>query len=310
MQQTVIVTGGLGFIGKAIASKFRSQNYYVIGIGHGDFAVDAVSKGIFHEWHKASLSIENLKKIERKADTIVHCAGGSTVGISLEQPYLDYHKTVNSTLELLEYIRINSPASKLIYLSSAAVYGSRDDEKIKEIDTPNPVSPYGFHKLASENVCHSYAHCFNIDVTIIRLFSIYGRGLQKQLFWDAANKIMSASDNPVVFFGTGSETRDWLYIDDVTSLVSTSANQCRAGFEIYNGCSGRKISVKDILFLLRKHLNRESVSIDFNQKVKPGDPLYYWGDTDKVKSIGWSPMTDVETGVKAYAEWFLNKWYD
>jgi UDP-glucose 4-epimerase len=303
MSKIVIITGGLGFIGRNIARTFKANNYYVIGIGHGDITDETLKSTDFDEWFQESISIENLKKIGRKADTIIHCAGGSTVGISITEPYLDYHKTVNSTLELLEFIRLYSRESSLIYLSTAAVYGAKDDSPIKESDSTHPVSPYGFHKLASENICKSYAHCFDVNVSIVRLFSIYGEGLQKQLLWEACNKIMKA-EGKAVFFGKGTETRDWLHVKDAASLVLQIAALGQSKFQIYNGSFGVRITVKQILYMLRDLLGKESIEIEFNQQHKEGDPQFYLGCAQKIEKTGWSHTIAIEEGLEKYVNWY------
>lgn len=303
MSKTVIITGGLGFIGRNIARTFKQNNYYVIGIGHGDIKDESLKSNDFDEWFQESISIENLKRINREADTVVHCAGGSTVGISIAEPYLDYHKTVNSTLELLEFVRLYSPKSSLIYLSTAAVYGTKEDSLIKESDTTHPVSPYGFHKLASENICKSYAQCFGINVSIVRLFSIYGEGLTKQLLWDACNKIMQAKEK-AIFFGTGNETRDWLHVHDAATLVMQIATLDKPKFKIYNGSLGVRITVKEILLMLRDLLGRDEIEIEFNQQHKEGDPQFYLGCTDKIVKIGWEHTINIEEGLKKYVNWY------
>lgn len=303
MIKTVIITGGLGFIGRNIAKIFKQKKYYVIGIGHGFVDRESIYRYGFDEWYQESLSIESLKKISRKADTIVHCAGGSTVGVSITEPYLDYHKTVNSTLELLEFIRLYSSSSSLIYLSTAAVYGSKEDLAITESDTTNPVSPYGFHKLASENICKSYAYCFGLKVSIVRLFSIYGEGLRKQLLWEACNKIMNANEK-VIFFGTGNETRDWLHVNDVATLVLQLASLNNSQLQIYNGSFGVRITVKEILFMLRDLLGRNEIEIEFNQQHKEGDPQFYLGSTEKVLETGWVHTLQIDEGLKKYVNWY------
>jgi UDP-glucose 4-epimerase len=303
MNKTVLITGGSGFIGRNIARIFKQNNYYVIGIGHGAINGELFKNSDFDEWYQESLSIENLKKINRIADTIVHCAGGSTVGISIQEPYLDYYKTVNSTLELLEFIRLYSASSSLIYLSSAAIYGSKKDVPIKESDSTNPVSPYGYHKLASENICKSYAQCFGLNVSIVRLFSIYGEGLKKQLLWEACNKFMEAKEK-VIFFGTGNETRDWLHVYDVANLVLQLANLNNSKFQVYNGSFGARTTVKEILYMLRDLLGKNEIEIEFNQEHKEGDPQFYLGCTEKVLKTGWSQKLDIDEGLKKYVNWY------
>ncbi|TKT87648.1 NAD-dependent epimerase/dehydratase family protein [Dyadobacter frigoris] len=304
MNKIVIITGAIGFIGQNIAKEFKQNNYYVIGIGHGFVSpVRLKSMGI-DEWYESDLSMVALLKITKRPDLIVHSAGGSTVGKSIDNPYLDYHKTVNSTLELLEYIRLHTPTTPIIYLSSAAIYGAKEDIIIHEQDNPNPVSPYGFHKLASESICKSYSQCFGIKVAIVRLFSIYGEGLTKQLLWDACNKIINA-DKDVLFYGTGHETRDWLHVKDVASLVRHLAST-EFSFLVLNGGCSNKTTVKDILELLVLELDRKDVKIVFNGLVKEGDPKFYHAGIEEALNIGWRPTLPIETGIKNYVKWFKN----
>ena len=305
MSKIVIITGALGFIGRNIAKEFKINKYYVVGIGHGSVSDGELEAMGVDEWHEADLTMSALNKIDKVADLIVHCAGGSTVGKSIENPYLDYHKTVNSTLELLDYIRLKTPNTPIIYLSSAAVYGAKDDELINENDSPNPVSPYGFHKLASESICKSYSHCFGIKVAVVRLFSIYGDGLTKQLLWEACNRIIK-SKGIVQFHGTGTETRDWLHVKDVASLVVHLAS-VDFSFLVLNGGFSRKTTVKDILELLLTEIGREDTTITFSGQVKEGDPNYYYAGITEALKTGWQPTLPVEKGIHNYVKWYKNQ---
>ena len=304
MQKIVIITGALGFIGQNIAREFKNNYYYVIGIGHGSASKNELEDIGIDDWYEEDLTMLALKKINKLPDLIVHCAGGSTVGKSIENPYLDYHKTVNSTLELLDYIRLVTPNTPIIYLSSAAIYGSKEDLIIDEQESPNPVSPYGFHKLASESICKSYSHCFGIKVAIVRLFSIYGEGLTKQLLWEACNKIVNNAGD-VSFHGTGSETRDWLHVKDVASLVVHLATR-EFSFLILNGGYSRKTTVKEILEMLLSEIKQKDTRISFTGNIKEGDPKYYFAGINEALKIGWEPKLPLELGIKNYVKWFKN----
>ncbi|RYU93728.1 NAD-dependent epimerase/dehydratase family protein [Emticicia agri] len=304
MNRRVIITGGLGFIGQNIARQFKDKNYNVIAIGHNKVSEQELSRIGIDEWYEGDINLNILNTISLKPDLIIHCAGGSTVGGSLNNPYLDFHKTVNSTLDVLEYIRLFSPKTLLIYLSSAAVYGNKNDNMINEEDDLNPVSPYGFHKLAAENLCKSYASNFNVKVAIVRLFSIYGEGLKKQLLWEASKKII-ASENEVIFFGTGEETRDWLHVKDVARLIEHIAN-IQFQFIVLNGGYGERIPVKQVLFTLLNELERNDLKIIFNNQNKPGDPMYYYANINKIKELGWVPEIDLSIGLSNYVKWFKN----
>lgn len=297
-KKKILITGGAGFLGRACASKF-SNNNIVYGIGHGEISSnDLLDLGIT-KWINSSIDLESLIELEIKPDVIIHCAGGSSVGKSVEDPYQDYTKTVSSTASVLEFVRISCPEAKIIYTSSPAVQGVHDNTPIKTSDPCLPVSPYGYHKKMSEDLCESYKRQYDLDVNIIRFFSIYGEGLRKQLLWDALNKI---SNDKAVFWGTGNETRDWIYISDAVDLVYQLANTTERQL-ILNCGSGISTTIKETLELLKSEMNVDT-KISFNQESRPGDPLYYWANIDKAKSLGWRPKVTLREGLKKIVSWY------
>ncbi|NOT98961.1 MAG: NAD-dependent epimerase/dehydratase family protein, partial [Sideroxydans sp.] len=197
MKKNVLITGAAGFIGRHIALEFAKQGWHVIGLGRGDW-VDSHESGL-SAWHCSEVTLDALVQYAGKPDVIVHCAGGASVGFSVEQPAVDFDLTVKTTSNVLEYIRLYTPATRLVYPSSAAVYGQVKTLPIIETAHLNPVSPYGVHKLMAESLCQLYAKEFGLSVAMVRLFSIYGNGLRKQLLWDACKKLCQGKKE---FFGT------------------------------------------------------------------------------------------------------------
>lgn len=212
--KTVLITGAAGFIGRYAAYEFSRNGWYVSGIGWGEWP-DCNSYGL-SAWNNSDVNITSLLEFADKPDVIVHCAGGASVGFSVEHPAADFDMTVRTTSHVLEFIRLHSPATRLVYPSSAAVYGQVKNLPITE-DTPlNPMSPYGLHKQMAESLCQLYSLQFGVLSAVVRLFSIYGNGLHKQLLWDACQKFSSGKN---IFFGTGKEVRDWLHVEDAARLL-------------------------------------------------------------------------------------------
>ena len=298
--QTILVTGGFGFLGRAVASHFKQLGYRVVGIGRGQWGPEESLVYGFDRWLDASVSLSSLMNLHESFDIVAHCAGNGSVGYSLENPLQDFFKTVQGTAELLEYIRLNNSKAMLVYPSSAAVYGAKDDAPIKETDSLNPISPYGYHKRIVEEMLESYSRNYGIRVAVIRFFSIYGPGLKKQLLWDASEKLLSAQDE-VFFWGTGDETRDWINIDDATELIIKAAH-LKDKFTIINGASGIRVSVRDTLGMLKAAL-ASNTKISFNNIVKKGDPHFYHADISKMNSIGWTPQVFPQEGIERYVAW-------
>lgn len=299
--KTVLITGPYGFLGRYAARHFSATGYRVIGIGHGHWGFEnPVDFGI-DRWIEADVDFAALADINDKLDCIVHCAGGSSVGYSCQYPLQDFMKTVEATANVLEYMRLHQRGARLIYPSSAAVYGKKDDSRIKVNASLDPLSPYGFHKKMVEDLCASYANSFNLSVAIIRFFSLYGPGLQKQLLWDACNKFSGQTDR-VEFFGTGEETRDWLHVSDAASLICHMAESDNS-YEIVNGGFGKATAIRAIISKLAAYFG-EDIQVKFNQQVKEGDPKHYLADTLEANRSGWRPTISLDQGIQEYVNWF------
>ena len=298
----VLITGAYGFLGRNSALKFSREGYRVYGCGHGHWQQKEQQQWGIDHWLEGDISLSLLQAFAIEPDVIVHCAGSGSVGLSLENPALDFKKTVSGTQEVLEFIRTCSASSKLVYPSSAAVYGEHIDSPICTHEPLNPASPYGVHKKIAEELCTSYHNYFAVDSVIIRFFSIYGQGLQKQLLWDASHKLL-ADKECIEFWGTGNETRDWLYISDAAELIYLSSLSGRR-FSIINGAFGEKTSIRETLSVLAAQLGQADKKICFNNVVRKGDPRFYHADMSDVAQYHWSAKISLQQGLQKYADWF------
>lgn len=297
-----MVTGALGFLGRHVARRLSFSGWQVIGIGHGRWERDEYKQWGIAEWHASDITVDALVNHGGQPDVIVHCAGSGSVGYSLDYPYQDYQRTVGTTLSVLEFGRMHAPNAKIVYPSSAGVYGSVQKLPILETDALSPTSPYGVHKRMAEELCGSYAQHFNLQVAVVRLFSVYGVGLRKQLLWDAAQKILRGEHE---FFGTGEEIRDWLHVEDAANLLIEAARHASSGCPIVNGGGGIGTNVRVALSNLFKSFGAgEPV---FTGVSRPGDPPGYVADISSAIAWGWNPATAFEDGLREYAEWFKSE---
>lgn len=298
----ILITGACGFLGRNTALLFKQKGWSVVGLGHGHWGFDSPQTFGIDEWIDADVDLEGLSHIKGSLDAVFHCAGGSSVGHSVSHPLREFRRTVDSAANVLEFVRLYHPGVHFIYPSSAAVYGDHQDTPLSEQCISAPVSPYGFYKRIVEDLCLSYVKNFALNITVVRFFSIYGAGLQKQLLWDACGKLCGGNST-VSFYGTGEETRDWIHIRDAAELVYTLLVRDKKGFDIMNGGSGKRITVSGILSMVSAELGA-SANITMGKEEKKGDPRHYWADISKIRMLGWQPQVSLEDGVKEYVQWF------
>lgn len=297
----VLITGANGFIGKYVAKYYKSKGYQVIGIGHGDWVQAEYHVWGIDEWHKCDITLENLILYANNPEIIVHCAGSGSVEFSIHHPLADFQRTVSTTYAVLEYIKTASMKTKLIYPSSAAVYGLIQSLPIKENQGLHPISPYGIHKKMAEEACNLYAKQYGISVIIMRLFSVYGDELKKQLLWEACEKINKGASE---FWGSGEEKRDWIHIHEVAELMYLAGEKADSQCECVNVGTGNSVTVKELLQILFNSYGKKSQSPRFNGKIKSGNPDCYEADIEKIQQWGWVNRTMLQDGVMQYVTWY------
>jgi UDP-glucose 4-epimerase len=297
----VLVTGANGFLGRHVARLFADKGHTVLGTGHGNWSQEEWESWGLSEWRCADVTLHELKRYARAPTILVHCAGGGSVPFSIEDPLSDFKRTVETTAHVLEYVRTVAPSCRIVYPSSASVYGSVKQLPIREDCGAAPISQYGVHKLMAEQLVASYARQFGTLASIVRLFSVYGRGLRKQLLWDACRKF-AHGDNQ--FMGTGNEIRDWLHVEDATELLLAAAAHASPKCPIVNGGSGEGTSVRDVLCHLGSCFLQSTLRPTFSGAQRRGDPPSYIADIEASRSWGWLPKVRWKRGVEDYAAWW------
>jgi len=282
----VFIIGSTGFIGSHLISAMRTSGYTVIE-----------DSEIGKEQQTSRIS-RFLKSYQ--PDVCVNCSGAAHVSRSFDEPFHDFSRNTVEVYQFLDAIRIYSPHTRFVHLSSAAVYGSPKVLPISETAATNPVSPYGFHKLAAESFCREFTMLYGIKTTSLRIFSAYGPGLRKQILWDAYQKW---KQSPVIdLFGTGEETRDFIFIHDLCSAIEAVIRNGPFGGEAINVASGVSISIRDVIAIFERELGGEK-KFRFVGHKRTGDPDYWHADISLLKGLGFAVQTPIETGIKVTAQW-------
>ena len=300
------ITGARGFIGRHLAKRLAASGHYVAGLGHGAWpTIEASPWGVTH-WFNADVSgcsLAQMQAVLGSPDGIFHFAGGSSVGAALANPHEDFKRTVASTAELLEWVRQYSPKTPVVAVSSAAVYGAGHEGLISENAQLAPYSPYGTHKLMMEELCRSYAVNFGLQITLPRLFSVYGTELKKQLLWDTCNKLEATGE--AVLGGSGAELRDWTYVDDVTAVLEQQIAWADVTAPVLNVATGRPVPVRDVAAVLATAWSAKAPPpIRFSGQSRPGDPQNLCADVAQLQKLGFACTTSLNDGIAEYVSWF------
>lgn len=297
----IFIIGAEGFIGSHLTQYFISKSYQVVGCGRQLISTNAYK---YYQVTNPEFKWEHIFS-EYSFDYCINAAGNGNVNYSLTNPLEDFRSNTLLTITVLDQIRRSNIQCRYLHLSSAAVYGNPVSLPIKENDPCKPISPYGWHKLMAEDICREYNSLYNLNVAIVRPFSIYGEGLKKQLFWDLFQKYKSDPTH-IELWGTGKESRDFIHIDDVTRALDIILQQSNMKAEVYNLASGTEVTIKEVVDLLFQELAPE-LDVTFNNLTRKGDPLNWRADISKIKNLGFETNTNLESGIKKLSAWLLNK---
>jgi len=310
---TAIVTGSNGFIGKNLCQLLVSKGLHVYGISRSSPSSDLSPEISTFTANLANTSFNSFIPNFLTPDYVVHLAGGSSVGASIADPLADFSNTVNSAYQLLEWVKSKCPKARVILISSAAVYGNNYSVPVVESSPRLPYSPYGLHKCMLEDLGHFYTSQYDLDITVVRLFSVFGPFLRKQLIWDVCQKLLRAVDHKILLSGTGSEVRDWSHVDQVNTSIYRLFSCPNDVPPVINIASGISLTVQEFLHIIVtqwSYLTGNSISVEFDGKSRPADPSCLAADVTLANSLGMSYSTDLSRDVLQYIKWFLSVKYD
>ena len=306
---TALITGAHGFIGQHLSRSLAASGQRVCGLGHGIWPESEAAAWGLSLWLNGDIAPGNLRLLQHQfgtPDVVYHLAGGSSVGAAVANPREDFFRTVATTAELLEWLRLDAPDTRLVVVSSAAVYGAGHSGPIAEGARLMPFSPYGHHKRLMEELCHSYAASYGQRVSIARLFSVFGAGLKKQLLWDLCTRL-AAGTEPLRLGGSGEELRDWTEVRDVVRALPLLAAQASSPACVVNVSTGTGTCVREVagsIASLWAGVGQHAAALAFSGESRAGDPFSLIGDPGRLAALGFEWRLPLASGLRDYVEWF------
>jgi UDP-glucose 4-epimerase len=290
----ILIIGSKGFIGSHCVDYFQSKGCEIYQVD-----VNGSSEANYYKTEPYNSDF-TLPFKEHQFDVCINASGSAHVGFSFENPSKDFELNVVNLQKILVTIRDYNPNCKFINFSSAAVYGNPSVLPIKETHDCNPLSPYGFHKLQSELLLTEYHNFFGLNTCSLRVFSAYGPRLKKQLFWDLYQK--SINGNRLSLFGTGTETRDFIYIDDLLQIIDLVIQKCPFNGSIYNVANQVETTIYDATKLFVNQFDSYKKVI-FNGEIKVGDPSNWVADISNIMQLGYKKTMSLDKGIEKYVLW-------
>jgi UDP-glucose 4-epimerase len=296
----VLVIGAAGFIGRFVSRHFAEQGWTTLGID----TVPPENAPLMNlaEYHQLNLPDRVLSTILKAScpEVCINCAGRSSVPWSFPNPMGDFTSNAALPFEILDACRVNSPESRVVNISSAAVYGNPKTLPASEDAVPAPISPYGFHKLQSEQICLEYHQIYRIPTVSVRIFSAYGPGLRRQVLWDICQKALTSKS--ILLQGTGRESRDFIHGHDIARALRTLAESAPMEGEIYNLASGQETTISELSSILLGALSYDGELV-FDGQVPAGVPLNWKADISRIARLGFEPSIPLNKGAVAFAKW-------
>jgi UDP-glucose 4-epimerase len=296
---TILILGSQGYIGSNLTDFFLAKGDTVYGCDIISYTNNR------YKYQKISILSSDFDTLfsNQQFDVCINAAGSGSVYHSIINPMNDFEANTMSVAKVLDTIRKYQPHCKYLHISSAAVYGNPKKLPIKESDPLSPLSPYGYNKLMSEQLCKEYHQLYNLPITIIRPFSVYGNGLQKQLLWDICTKLKNA--DTIKLYGTGNESRDFIHITELVALINNIIEKSSFTCDTFNAATGIETTIKKIATFFENHFGGYK-KITFSGEAKEGDPINWRADITALLAIGFAPTVNIELAIAEYIQWFAS----
>ncbi|MDA1129561.1 MAG: GDP-mannose 4,6-dehydratase [Chloroflexi bacterium] len=313
MTQNYLVTGSAGFIGSKVTEFLLNQGHAVTGVDNMNDAYDVRLK----EWRLRRL-LEKPKFTFAQSDisdkvavrmvfasgpeyqAVINLAARAGVRQSVENPWVYVDTNITGTLNLLELCK-DFGVPKFVLASTSSLYGSNNPQPFTEsANTDSPLSPYAASKKAAEAFAYNYHFLYNIDVTVLRYFTVYGPAGRPDMSLFRFVKWIGEGV-PVLVNGDGRQTRDFTYVDDIAR--GTIAGLKPVGYEIVNLGSDTPTTLTETIKIIEHLLEKKAKIV--HGPIHPADVPSTWANISKAEKLfGWRPQVSIEQGLIHLVQWY------
>jgi len=308
----VLVTGGAGFIASHLVDLLVEKGADVTVIDNlKDGKIENLEKSKDKIYFK-KVDVRDYWEVnkiirERKIKIIFHFAANANVPYSVEDPKYDFETNALGTFNLLKSC-VDNTIEKIIYASSAAIYGEPKYIPIDEEHPLNPISPYGASKLAGEKLGFAYYHTYGIPFVSMRIFNTYGPRQPRYVMYDFLKKLKN-NPNKLEVLGTGEQIRDYCYVTDVANAFLLAAERENAVGGAFNIAGGNPISIKKLAEEMARILGLEGTTeIYYTGKSWKGDIIKLVADISKIRNkLEFQPKVKLEEGIIKLKNWFIQE---
>jgi nucleoside-diphosphate-sugar epimerase len=308
---THIVTGVAGFIGSNLAQKLLEQGDQVIGIDQFNDYYDPSLKrqnahilAKYREFKLIEADIQALdwRQLLQGVEVLFHQAAQAGVRASWGDGFRQYtERNINATQIILEAAKETPSLQRMVFASTSSVYGNAETMPTPETLCPQPVSPYGITKLAAERLCWLYHQNFNVPVTALRYFTVYGPRQRPDM---AFHKFFQAAiaGNPIGIYGDGKQTRDFTFISDAVAANLAAALVPEAVGEVFNIGGGSRVVLLVVLDTMDNVIGKPIERL--HQGLARGDARHTAADVTKARTIlGYNPQVSLAEGLAQEWQW-------
>lgn len=304
MDLKLAITGGAGFIGSNLAEALAKKNQVVVIDDLSSGKADNLA-GIDARLVRGSiLDLSLLKSTFQDVDCVFHLAAIASVRSSVQDPVWTGRVGTEGTLNVLVAAR-DAGVRKVVFASSAAIYGDSPELPKREDMCPEPKSPYAVSKLAGEHHCEIFRRLYGLETVSLRCFNVFGpRQDPSSEYSGVVSKFISAlfkGEQPVIF-GDGEQTRDFVYVEDVVRAYMLAS---RSGSGAFNIAGGKRTNLNQLASMIGEILGR-NVRPEHGEP-RMGDIRDSQADISRAREIGYEPHTRLEDGLVEMIEWFSNQ---